>query len=57
MSRSIAGQEISKLKIIEDDETVQDSLAETVEDIDISPKKIKGPLGSLDNFLISFFSL
>lgn len=53
MSVSIAGQEISILKIIEDDENVRDSLAETVKDVNISPDKIEGPLGTLDEFLCS----
>ncbi len=35
MSLSIAGQKISKLKIIEDDANARDSLAETVEDIGV----------------------
>ncbi len=51
MSLNVAGQEISKLKIVEDDEKTRDSLAETVEDVDIRPDKIEGPLGSLDSFL------
>ncbi len=51
MSLSIAGQKISKLTIVEDDANARDSLAETVEDIHISPDKIEGPLGSLESFL------
>ncbi len=51
MSRYIAGQAISKLMIVEDDESTRDSLGETVEEIDISPDKIEGPLGTLDSFL------
>ncbi|MBW8017286.1 MAG: hypothetical protein FVQ82_13970 [Planctomycetes bacterium] len=53
MSLNVAGQEISKLKIVEDDENTRDSLAETVEDVDIIPDKVEGPLGSLDSFLRS----
>lgn len=51
MALSIAGQKISKLKIIEDDVGAQDSYAEMVEDIDIVPDKVKGPLDSLSIFI------
>ena len=51
MSLSVAGKEISRLKIIEDDENARDSLAETVIDVHICPDKIEGPLGELDDFL------
>ncbi len=53
MSLNVAGQKISKLKIIEDDESTQDSLAEIVEDVNIVPHKIEGPLNSLDTFIES----
>ena len=51
MSLSIAGQEISKLKIVEDDANARDSLAEIVQEVDISPDKVEGPLKSLKLFI------
>ena len=51
MSMSISGQMISKLKIVDDNAIVRDSLAETVKDMNISPDVIVDPLGSLENFL------
>ena len=56
MSKIIAGKNIEKLSIVDDDKDVRDSIAHLVEDVEIQPIVEKGPCLEFNEFIYNTIS-
>jgi len=51
MALNLAGKQVDTIKIVDDDDDVREALSWTVEDANLTPIEVTGPLAVLDEFI------